>query len=73
MDDVQVMERLAAMPVYSWKYDTADGSQHIGPMAQDFYEAFGTGDDEALYFYRGCRWRGAFRYSRFAYDVGRKR
>ena len=34
------------MPITSWSYKAEEPSvRHIGPMAQDFYEAFGLGLD----------------------------
>ncbi len=46
--DVQdVLERLAAMPVFTWSYRNEDPSiTHMGPTAQDFFAAFGLGADE---------------------------
>jgi hypothetical protein len=42
-----VLERVATMPITQWsmKADTG-GHNHIGPMAQDFYAAFGLGDSD---------------------------
>jgi hypothetical protein len=42
-----VLERVATMPISQWsmKADTG-GHNHIGPMAQDFYAAFGLGDSD---------------------------
>ncbi|MGH8014929.1 MAG: tail fiber domain-containing protein, partial [Candidatus Zixiibacteriota bacterium] len=42
----ELLEKLATMPITKWKY-IAEESQadHIGPMSQDFYSAFGLGDD----------------------------
>jgi hypothetical protein len=38
---------LAGIPITEWNYKTQDPSnRHIGPMAQDFYAAFGLSDDE---------------------------
>jgi len=31
------------LPVSKWEYKDALGESHIGPMAQDFYAAFGLG------------------------------
>lgn len=47
--DVQdVLRRLASLPVSTWNYKTDDdGIRHMGPMAQDFYAAFGLGKDDA--------------------------
>jgi hypothetical protein len=45
----EILQRLRAIPVSSWNYKSQDASiRHIGPMAQDFYAAFGVGEDEKL-------------------------
>ncbi len=42
-----VLERLDSIPISTWNYKAQDESiRHIGPMAQDFYEAFGVGEDQ---------------------------
>jgi trimeric autotransporter adhesin len=41
-----VLARLAGLPITKWSYKTESGVTHIGPMAQDFYSAFGVGEDE---------------------------
>ncbi len=47
VDGTQILAALAQLPIASWHYTTQDPSvQHIGPMAQDFYAAFGVGEDE---------------------------
>ncbi|MDY7095247.1 MAG: tail fiber domain-containing protein [Acidobacteriota bacterium] len=47
VDGGQILERLAAIPVTQWSYrGDAAGTQHIGPVAQDFYAAFGVGADD---------------------------
>ncbi|MDX1547964.1 MAG: tail fiber domain-containing protein [Rhodothermales bacterium] len=49
--DVQdVLQRLARLPITTWNYRTDDPAvRHMGPVAQDFYAAFGLGaDDEHL-------------------------
>ena len=47
VDVRQVLDALVEMPVNTWKYKgQAEAAQHIGPMAQDFYAAFGMGEDE---------------------------
>jgi len=45
-----VLARVSALPMTTWRYKTADASQrHIGPMAQDFYAAFNVGlDDKSI-------------------------
>jgi hypothetical protein len=41
-----VLERLSAIPITTWNYKENDGgNMHMGPMAQDFYAAFGLGTD----------------------------
>ena len=45
VDGRAVLERLAALPITSWRYRNGD-SRHIGPMAQDFHAAFGLGQDD---------------------------
>lgn len=46
-DGRDTLERLAGVPIETWNYKTQDsGIRHMGPMAQDFYGAFGLGEDE---------------------------
>ncbi len=43
---IQVLQRLASIPINTWNYKGQSASvQHIGPVAQDFYAAFGLGED----------------------------
>lgn len=42
----EVLERLAAMNVFTWTYKSNPTGLHIGPMAQDFYAAFGLGNTD---------------------------
>lgn len=46
IDEMSVLERISAMPISQWQYKDALGENHIGPMAQDFYAAFGLGESE---------------------------
>jgi hypothetical protein len=48
VDSVQILEKLAAMPITRWHYnwEAADETPHIGPMAQDFKAAFYPGTDD---------------------------
>ena len=47
VDCRQIAERLAGVPISTWKYiDDETGVLHMGPMAQDFHAAFGLGDDD---------------------------
>lgn len=47
VDTKALLERLCALPMTTWNY-IAQGEQvrHLGPMAQDFYAAFGLGPGE---------------------------
>lgn len=47
VDPSALLEKLAAMPVATWKYKTQDDAiRHLGPTAQDFHAAFGLGEDD---------------------------
>ena len=38
---------MAALPIQVWNYRTdADTVKHVGPVAQDFYQAFALGNDD---------------------------
>jgi hypothetical protein len=41
-----VLERLEKLPISIWSYRSEGRVRHIGPMAQDFYRAFGLGSDD---------------------------
>ncbi|MEL7252760.1 MAG: tail fiber domain-containing protein [Pseudomonadota bacterium] len=45
VDPAEILAKVEALPVSHWSYktDAESGVSHIGPMAQDFYAAFGTG------------------------------
>jgi hypothetical protein len=45
VDDSAILAKLAALPVSEWSYVSQDRVRHLGPMAQDFYAAFGVGED----------------------------
>jgi len=46
IDNMEVLNKVAAMPVTQWNYKwDAPSVKHIGPMAQDFYKAFKLDDD----------------------------
>jgi hypothetical protein len=34
------------MPITTWNYKDEPDKRHLGPMAQDFYGAFGVGQDD---------------------------
>ena len=47
VDGQEVLARLAELPITTWNYKAQDPSvRHVGPTAQDFYAAFGLGEDE---------------------------
>lgn len=47
VDPRDTLEILCRMPIFTWNYNVEDDSvRHMGPMAQDFWEAFGLGSDE---------------------------
>ncbi|RME44904.1 MAG: hypothetical protein D6791_12080 [Chloroflexi bacterium] len=47
VDEREIVARLAAIPIQTWNYKAqAPSIRHIGPVAQDFYAAFGVGEDE---------------------------
>jgi len=46
VDAQLVLERVAALPLSTWSYKTTEEIRHMSPMAQDFYAAFGLGEDD---------------------------
>ena len=47
VDGLEILALVAALPISEWNYTTQDNEiRHIGPVAQDFYAAFGTGDSK---------------------------
>lgn len=46
VDARAVLDKVAALPLSEWNYKEDTGSRHLGPMAQDFYVAFGVGPDD---------------------------
>ncbi|MBV8490433.1 MAG: tail fiber domain-containing protein [Candidatus Eremiobacteraeota bacterium] len=45
INDATVLDRVASLPISKWSYISERGVRHLGPMAQDFYAAFGIGED----------------------------
>ena len=41
-----MLDKVAALPVSRWTYKEDKNSEHLGPMAQDFYAAFNLGEDD---------------------------
>ena len=47
VDPMEVLERVVDLPIERWRFKTEDeGVKHVGPMAQDFHEAFGLGESD---------------------------
>jgi hypothetical protein len=46
VDGEAVLAKVDALPITRWSYKTERGVRHVGPMAQDFYAAFGVGEDD---------------------------
>jgi hypothetical protein len=46
IDDAAVLDKVARLPIDRWSYKSERGVRHVGPMAQDFYAAFGVGEDD---------------------------
>lgn len=47
VDQKTVLERLSTIPISTWNFiDNDNKTKHMGPMAQDFYAAFGLGGDD---------------------------
>ena len=47
VDPDEVLDKVSQLPISTWSYETdEEGVRHLGPMAQDFYGAFGLGKDD---------------------------
>jgi hypothetical protein len=46
VDSDAVLQRVVELPIAHWTYKDDPGTRHIGPMAQDFHAAFGTGPND---------------------------
>ena len=46
LDAGAVLAKVAALPITRWHYKNDETTPHVGPMAQDFYSAFGVGADD---------------------------
>ncbi|MCG8407744.1 MAG: hypothetical protein MI923_21300 [Phycisphaerales bacterium] len=46
VDPQNILERVCELPLSEWTYKSQGTVRHIGPMAQDFHEAFGLGVDD---------------------------
>ena len=46
VNGTEILDKVINLPIKRWSYKAQDPSiEHIGPMAQDFYAAFGVGDN----------------------------
>ena len=43
---LQILEKLAQLPLSEWSYKEDPSTRHLGPMGQDFYSTFNIGTDE---------------------------
>ena len=43
VDTTDVLAKVLALPITTWSYTSAPAVRHIGPMAEDFFDAFGVG------------------------------
>jgi hypothetical protein len=46
IDEQEILARTVALPVMQWSYKAEPGIKRIGPVAQDFFAAFGLGTDD---------------------------
>ena len=46
IDPRQVLAKVVALPITRWRYKSESNQHHLGPVAQDFYAAFGLGADD---------------------------
>lgn len=47
IDQTKILEKVARLPISTWAYKTEEGTaRHLGPMAQDFKEAFQLGSSD---------------------------
>lgn len=46
VDPEEVLMSLVRLPITEWSYSSEQGIRHIGPVADDFMQAFGLGHDE---------------------------
>jgi hypothetical protein len=46
VNDRSILAKVSTLPVSASRYRSERGVRHVGPMAQDFYAAFGVGEDD---------------------------
>jgi len=42
----EILDKVAALPIWRWNYKAMNDGPHLGPMAQDFYAAFSLGGSD---------------------------
>lgn len=46
VDTKEILKKLMKLKLQTWEYNGADEGIHMGPIAEDFYQAFGLGQNE---------------------------
>ena len=46
IEPIEILASVLALPIASWSYNNRPDVRHLGPVAQDFYSAFGLGEGE---------------------------
>lgn len=46
VDAGDILRAVVDLPLYRWRYRDSDEGDHMGPVAEDFFDAFGLGNDE---------------------------
>jgi hypothetical protein len=46
VDHAQLLSKVNSMSIETWNYKADKSVRHLGPMGQDFYAAFGLGEDD---------------------------
>jgi hypothetical protein len=46
VDPLAVLEKVVSLPIETWSYTEQPLQRHLGPVAQDFHDAFGLGQDD---------------------------
>lgn len=46
VNSYNILEKISQLEISEWSYKDAPGDRHVGPMAQDFYAAFGLGNSD---------------------------
>ncbi|MBK8504203.1 MAG: tail fiber domain-containing protein [Saprospiraceae bacterium] len=46
IDNQEILEKLSNIDISLWQYKESNEGHHIGPVAEDFYEAFSLGKDQ---------------------------